>query len=150
MIESILLGIPIPSIFVSQRSDGVWDVVDGLQRLATIFEFVGLLKDESGVLLPPSRLLGTPYLPALADKAWDDSDASKSFSQAQRIAFKREKLDIKIIKKESDKSTKYELFQRLNTLGSSLSQQEVRNCLLIMLNSDFFLWLSDLAKNSHS
>ena len=36
LIESILLGIPIPPIFVSQRPDGVWDVVDGLQRLSTI------------------------------------------------------------------------------------------------------------------
>ena len=31
------LGIPLPSIFVSQREDGVWDVIDGLQRLSTIF-----------------------------------------------------------------------------------------------------------------
>lgn len=38
-IESIFLGIPIPSIFVSQRQDGVWDLVDGLQRLSTIFSF---------------------------------------------------------------------------------------------------------------
>ena len=43
-IESILLGIPIPPIFVSQRDDGVWDVVDGVQRLSTIYEFTGLLK----------------------------------------------------------------------------------------------------------
>ena len=40
LIESIMLGIPIPSIFVSQREDGVWDVIDGLQRLSTIFELV--------------------------------------------------------------------------------------------------------------
>jgi hypothetical protein len=38
LIESILLGIPIPPIFVSQRSDGVWDVIDGVQRLSTILE----------------------------------------------------------------------------------------------------------------
>ena len=38
-IESLLLGIPIPSIFVYQRQDGVWDVIDGVQRLSTIFEF---------------------------------------------------------------------------------------------------------------
>jgi hypothetical protein len=38
LIESILLGIPIPSIFVSQRDDGVWDVIDGVQRLSTIFD----------------------------------------------------------------------------------------------------------------
>jgi hypothetical protein len=48
LIESLLLGIPVPQIFVAQRSDGIWDVVDGLQRLSTIFEFAGILKNESG------------------------------------------------------------------------------------------------------
>ena len=48
LIESILLDIPIPSIFVSQRDDGVWDVIDGLRRLSTIFELVGELTDEAG------------------------------------------------------------------------------------------------------
>src|SRR5262245_44345930 len=48
LIESILLGIPIPPIFVAQRKDGVWDVVDGVQRLSTILEFVGQLKDKAG------------------------------------------------------------------------------------------------------
>lgn len=47
LIESILLGIPLPPIFVSQRQDGVWDVVDGLQRLSTIFQFLGILKDHT-------------------------------------------------------------------------------------------------------
>jgi len=51
LIESILLGIPIPSIFVSQRDDGVWDVVDGLQRLSTIFEFMGILRNENNLLI---------------------------------------------------------------------------------------------------
>ena len=40
LIESILLGIPIPSIFVAQRDDGVWDLVDGLQRISTILNFM--------------------------------------------------------------------------------------------------------------
>ena len=34
LIESILLGIPIPSIFVSQREDGIWDVIDALRQLS--------------------------------------------------------------------------------------------------------------------
>src|SRR5680860_1286658 len=51
LIESILLGIPVPSIFVSQREDGVWDVVDGLQRLSTIFEFIGVLRDDQDELV---------------------------------------------------------------------------------------------------
>src|SRR6476659_2651337 len=53
LIESILLGIPLPPIFVAQRSDGVWDVVDGVQRLSTILQFVGMLKDEEGEIIPP-------------------------------------------------------------------------------------------------
>jgi uncharacterized protein with ParB-like and HNH nuclease domain len=52
LIESVLLGIPLPSVFVFQRKDGVWDVIDGVQRLSTIFQFLGILKDPAGNLLP--------------------------------------------------------------------------------------------------
>lgn len=150
LIESIMLGIPIPSVFVSQRDDGVWDVVDGLQRLSTIFEFVGILKDEQGNDVAPSKLTSTAYLPGLNNKVWENSDdAPNSFTSAQRITFKREKIDVKIVKKESDTTIKYELFQRLNTLGSKLSDQEVRNCLLIMINRDFYNWLKELADDQH-
>jgi hypothetical protein len=145
LIESIFLGIPIPSVFVSQRDDGVWDVVDGLQRLSTIFEFMGLLKDEKGDLLPKSQLVATEYLPSLAGKLWEDENQDNDIGNALRMEFKRVKLDIKIVKKQSDKNVKYELFQRINTLGTSLSDQEVRNCLLIMVNKDFYIWIKDLA-----
>src|SRR5258706_4800186 len=53
LIESIFLTIPVPPIFVAQRKDGIWDVVDGLQRLSTIFELAGILRDEKDNLLPP-------------------------------------------------------------------------------------------------
>src|SRR6266699_3080952 len=55
LIESLLLGIPIPQIFVAQRPDGVWDVVDGLQRLSTIFEFenlAGRAEEEAAAAYP--------------------------------------------------------------------------------------------------
>lgn len=145
LIESILLGIPIPSMFVAQREDGIWDVIDGLQRLSTIFEFVGELRDESGTKLPPLKLIGTNYLPSLDGKVWDNENELISLTHAQRLAFKRQKLDIKIIKKESDTDTKYELFQRLNTGGTSLTDQEIRNCVLLMVDKQFFIWLKELA-----
>lgn len=146
-IESILLGIPIPSIFVSQRDDGVWDVVDGVQRLSTIFEFTGILKDRHGEIAPPTQLIATDYLPGLEDMVWQDDDhPDSSFSNALRIDFKRQKLDIKIVKKESDENTKYDLFERLNTLGSKLADQEVRNCLLVMINPSLYRWLEELAE----
>jgi hypothetical protein len=144
-IESILLGIPIPSIFVSQREDGVWDVVDGVQRLSTIFQFTGILRDKDGTTQPRSVLVGTGYLPCLEGMLWqDDENPEGAFPNSLRLFFKRQKLDLKIIKKESDEDAKYDLFERLNTLGSKLSDQEVRNCLLVMINSDMYRWLEEL------
>lgn len=146
LIESILLGIPLPSIFIAQRKDGVWDVVDGLQRISTILSFMGKLEDKEGNVLPPLSLIATKYLPALKGKAWDNSkDKDNEIDVEIKRVFKREKLDIKIIKRESENDTKFELFQRLNTGGSRLSDQEVRNCMLLMLNPDAFNWLKDLA-----
>lgn len=146
LIESIVLGIPIPSIFISQREDGIWDVVDGQQRLSTIFEFAGLLKDEAGQPIPPSKLVKTSYLPSLEGMMWEnDGNTVLSFDSALRLSFKREKIDIKIVKKESDDNIKFELFQRLNTLGSKLSDQEVRNCLLVMINQEFYRWIKKLS-----
>jgi len=144
-IESILLGIPIPSIFVSQRDSGIWDVIDGLQRLSTILEFVGILEKSDEDKPKPSKLKGTDFLPSLEGKMWDNpTDPANSLTSEQRINFKREKLDIKIIKKSDDIDAKYELFQRLNSGGSKLSDQEIRNCLLIMVDNDFYKWISDL------
>lgn len=145
LIESILLGIPLPPIFVSQRNDGVWDVVDGLQRLSTIFQFLGILKDENGGLESPLVLEGTKYLPALANYQWnDEGDEEYSIPNSLKLLFKRSKISASIVLKESDESAKYDLFQRLNTGGSELSPQEVRNCLLLMINKPFFDWLKAL------
>ena len=146
LIESILLGIPIPPIFVSQRKDGIWDVVDGLQRLSTLYEFFGILKDENGNIKPPLVLEKTKYLPSLEGKKWNDpDDVQNSFDQEQRLLIKRSKLSVSIILRESDDKAKFELFQRLNTGGSDLTPQEVRNCILVMINKDSFLWLKGLA-----
>jgi hypothetical protein len=145
-IESILLGIPIPSIFVAQRADGVWDVVDGVQRLSTIFQFTGILRDGAGQTYRPLTLTGTDYLPDLKGMVWqDEAHPDNSFVNSLRLDFKRAKLDLKIIKKESDENTKYDLFMRLNSLGSRLSDQELRNCLLVMINPGLFRWLEELS-----
>ena len=151
-IESILLGIPIPPIFVSQRNDGVWDVVDGLQRLSTIYEFVGLLKKEDPEEELEEKeksmvaLEKTTYLPSLKGKKWDDSnDKDNSLTQAQRLLIKRAKIAVNIVEKESDEMIKYELFQRLNTGGSVATPQEVRNCILLMLNKELYNLMRSLA-----
>jgi len=146
LIESIFLGIPIPPIFVAQRPDGVWDVVDGLQRLSTIFQFVGILKDEGGKVIPPLVLEPTKYLPSLGGYRWDDVDnPTLSLGTPQRLLIKRSKIDASIILKESDEKAKYELFQRLNTGGSPLSDQEVRNSIMVMMNRDLYRWMKNLS-----
>ena len=146
-IESILLGIPIPPIFVSQRDDGVWDVVDGVQRLSTIYEFVGILKTENGEQDKSTvALQKTTYLPSLEGKKWDDpNDKENSLTQTQRLLIKRAKIAVNIVEKESDEMVKYELFQRLNTGGAIATPQEVRNCILLMLNKDFYELMRSLA-----
>lgn len=146
LIESILLGIPIPPIFVSQRPDGVWDVVDGLQRLSTIFQFIGILKDEDGKTVEPLILQSTKYLPSLGGKRWgNEEDPHNSLPAEARLLIKRSKIQASIILRESDETTKFDLFQRLNTGGSELSPQEVRNCILVMLNRTLYWWLRELA-----
>jgi len=146
-IESILLGIPIPPIFVSQRDDGVWDVVDGVQRLSTIYEFTGLLKkDEQGENTQSVALQKTTYLPSLEGKKWDDpNDEDHSLTQTQRLLIRRAKIAVNIVQKESDAMIKYELFQRLNTGGTVATQQEIRNCILLMLNRSLHELMQKLA-----
>jgi len=150
LIESILLGIPIPQIFVAQRPDGVWDVVDGVQRLSTIFQFVGVLCDEDGRLVTPLTLEATDYLPSMSAMRWEDIERpDRSLTPAQRLIIKRSKIDVSIILKESDEASKYELFQRLNSGGSQLSDQELRNSIIVMLNKDFYRWMKELSDDSN-
>lgn len=147
LIESLLLNIPIPPVFVSQRPDGVWDVVDGLQRLSSIFQFVGICRDENDKEMPPLILEGTKLLPNLKGKKYNDEDAKVSFTSAEQRYLKRAKISFNILLTESDQSSKYELFQRLNTGGTSLTDQEVRNCLMVMTNPEIFRRLSELSHN---
>jgi Protein of unknown function DUF262 len=150
LIESILLRIPVPAIFVAQATDGSWDVVDGVQRLGTIFEFLGILRQDSGDLRPPLRLSGTVLLPELEGYYFDSEDSTaKSFSSPQRLDFRRSRLDLHIILKESTPSSKYELFERLNTGGSIASPQEVRNCVLVWINEPVFDWMLDLCEDAN-
>jgi hypothetical protein len=142
-IESILLGIPIPSLFVAQRADGKWDVIDGLQRLSTVFQLMGILRDQDGKKVPPLVLTATKYLPALEGCVWSTKQGSQPLSIAQQLLIKRSKLDIKIILRESDDAAKFELFQRLNTGGSPLSDQEIRNAMLVAGNPQFYRWLQE-------
>lgn len=142
-VESLMLGIPIPPIFVYQDENGVWELIDGLQRLSTVLQLTGDLKGERAEQLGPLVLNGTRFLPSLNGKRWKESQpgANDGLGQALQIEMKRARVRVEILKADSDVTAKFELFQRLNTGGAGLSEQEVRNSMAVALNRDFFDWL---------
>lgn len=140
LIESILLGLPIPSIFVSQQPDGTWELIDGLQRISTILKFMGELRNDSnGEFVPAEPLTRTKYLPSLEGIEWNSSLAN-----ALKIDFKRSRIEVQILQRDSDKDAKYEMFDRLNSGGAVTSPQEIRSAILQMEDVGFFRWIDSL------
>jgi len=148
LVESLLLGIPIPPVFVSERQDAKWDVIDGLQRLSTILELMGELRNAEGELMPPLQLTRTHYLPGLEGLYWIHEDDDKRLPVSSQIKIKRARLDVNIVRSTSEQDVKYEVFQRLNTGGAQATDQEVRNCLLVMTNLEYFQWVKALAEKT--
>lgn len=117
LIESILLGLPLPSIYLSQYKDGRLTVVDGLQRITTIKKFL-----ENDLVL--SNL---EYLKECNGYRYKDLEGILSnlrlrrFGQTQIMCF--------VIDYRSPSQLKFDLFRRLNTGGKPLNNQEIRNCL---------------------
>ena len=117
LIESILLGLPLPSIYLSQYEDGRLTVVDGLQRLSTIRAFL------NGEL----KLTNLEYLTECNGYYFNGLDNVLSplrlrrFTQTQIMCF--------VIDYRSPSKLKFDLFRRLNTGGKPLNNQEIRNCL---------------------
>lgn len=150
-VESLLLGIPVPPIFVFQDEDGVWELIDGLQRVSTVLQLTGDLSGERSEELGILVLNGTRFLPSLNGKRWTSSGdaAGDGLGSKLQIEIKRARIRVEILKSESADSAKYELFQRLNTGGVGLSEQEVRNSIAVSLNKGFYDWLITLSNNSN-
>lgn len=145
LIESILLSIPIPPIFVAEDEDGVWELVDGLQRVSTFISFFGELEGSSLVSV-------NNYTDSDIEEAGEDSFEEingESYNKwvlragnlirnlegftidtlpaGLKINLKRAVCRVEILRGESTNSMKYELFKRLNSGGSKLTPQEIRN-----------------------
>lgn len=86
LIESILIGIPVPEIFVAQKEDNRWHVVDGVQRLSTLLQFAGALNGYDKLVLKSCK-----YIPSIEGCTWDTlpDDVTRGL--------KRSKLNISII-----------------------------------------------------
>ncbi len=118
LIESVLLRLPIPPIFLVENEDNVLELIDGLQRTSSVLQFL----DHNAIQQPELVLEGCDILKALNGVKFDD------LSTSLKLKIKRTPIRAIIIKKSGDQFVKYEMFKRLNTGGSLLSAQEIRNC----------------------
>ena len=142
LIESILLELPIPQIFVIENTNGVFELIDGLQRVCSVIQFI----DPAKLKLSPLTLTGCDLIKDLNGKRFD------KLPLTLRLRIKRSSLRAIVIKKQSKSFLRYEMFKRLNTGGAILSPQEIRNCSSRMLGEEgvtFYSFLKDKAQTNH-
>jgi hypothetical protein len=119
LIESAILQIPLPIIYLSEEKDGKEYVIDGQQRLTSFFSFVdGAFPDAK-----PFKLSGLNVLPELNGKKF--SELTETLQDKVRYY----KIRAITFQKDSSENLKFEIFERLNTGSVQLNDQELRNCL---------------------
>ena len=124
LIESVLLDIPLPIIYLSQEQDGKEYVIDGQQRLTSFFSFIdGTLPDPQLPFGKEFRLAGLNVFTELSGKYFKDLPEELQ----EKILYY--KIRTITFRKESDQELKFEVFERLNTGSVSLNDQELRNCI---------------------
>ncbi|QYX32317.1 DUF262 domain-containing protein [Sphaerospermopsis torques-reginae] len=142
-IESILLGIPIPPIFVAEDSEGVWELVDGLQRISTVLSFFGVLKSEDEGIRKNNNWMLTAGEKVESLEGFTYETIPNKF----RLNLKRANCRVEILRTNSNYDMRFELFNRLNTGGSPLTTQEIRNCIYRDISPKFNDFLKELAAN---
>lgn len=133
LIESLFLGIPVPSLFMATNQDASWEVVDGLQRITTILNFIGdkQLLSQQKIAIRPLVLAGLEKLDSMNGLSFSDLPKSMQFMLQTRP------IRVTVLNDRSDFSVRYDLFERLNTGGITLHEQEIRNCIFIGEFNDF-------------
>lgn len=125
LIESVFLGIPIPSLFMATNEDATWEVIDGLQRLTTMIKFAGTEKQDA------LSLKGLGKIPSLNGAQFDDLPTNI------KLTFLTRPIRITVLNDQSDHQVRFDLFERLNTGGIVLHEQEIRNCVFQGAFNDF-------------
>lgn len=142
-IESLLLNIPTPPIFLAEKANGSFEVIDGLQRFSTVIKFfceeipaevmnvsiVGVAEENN--LSIPSVLSSAPILKGLENLT--RSTMPDTLLRTLRYA----RVQVVLLKKESSPLAKFNVFTRLNRSGTTLSNQEIRNCSARLTESPF-------------
>ncbi|GHN03005.1 hypothetical protein WSM22_44940 [Cytophagales bacterium WSM2-2] len=144
-IESLLLEMPVPPIYVVEEDEGKYLLIDGLQRISSYLHFRGKL-DAPHLETPVKTgdkltLTDCDIVKELNGKTFDD------LGTALQIRLKRAFVRVEVVRKGSDSHFKYHMFKRLNTGGEILSQQQVRNCTIRLLNPAFIDFINELSKN---
>lgn len=148
-IDSILLGLPVPSIFLAKTDDEKRLIVDGYQRIMTVYDYVkrGIFGgDGKSFSLSNSDIINTRWRGKTFQELQPEEQRKIRNSPIHAIVFEQ--------KEPKDDTGMYQIFERINTSGRSLKPQEIRNCvyhgkfnkLLLELNK-YEAW-RDLFKNS--
>lgn len=143
-IESLLLELPVPPIFVIEEDDGRYQLIDGLQRISSYLHLRGkLVAPHLDVPVQEGDKL------VLTDCDIVSELNGLTFEQlpsALQIRLKRAFIRVEVIRKDTDPTFRYHMFKRLNTGGAGLSPQQIRNCAVRMLSNQFPDFIVRLSK----
>lgn len=136
LIESLLLDIPIPVVYVAEEANQTYSVVDGQQRITSIHSFInGKFPDGRDFTLS-----GLQVLKEINGKLF------RQLSEEQQEAILNATLRLIVIDHDSDPDVKFEVFERLNLGAEKLNDQELRNS---VYRGKYNELLRDLAPNPH-
>lgn len=142
LIESVLLGIPVPNLFMATNRDSSWEVIDGLQRLTTIINFVGddAIIKRSNHNCVKLKLHGLEKLSGINGLFFEE------LPKSIQLMFMTRPIRVTVLNDRSDFEVRYDLFERLNTGGVTLHPQEIRNCIYLGRFKDL---ISECSRNEH-
>jgi hypothetical protein len=144
LVESLLLEMPVPPIYVVEEADGKYTLIDGLQRISSYLHLRGELaaphRDPPIALGDKLRLVDCDIVADLNGKTFDD------LGTALQIRLKRAFVRVEVVRKGSDSKFKYHMFKRLNMGGQTLSNQQLRNCTIRLLDPKFNDFIIELSR----
>lgn len=125
-IESVSLNIPVPVVYLAEEADGSFSVIDGQQRLTSLFRF---LKPADISSLGANSEVGDLVLSGLRIRPDLNNKRYSDLSRVDKSTIAKRPIRCIVVLNESDSTLKFEVFERLNTGSLSLTDQEVRNCI---------------------
>lgn len=123
LIESLMLRIPIPTFYFDASDDCKWKVIDGLQRLSAFENYLVGVKDERTGQRRKKKFKGLQYLKDFNDMTFDELPRQYT----RRI--KEAPVTVYVVEKGTPEVVVYNIFQRINTGGLRLEDQEIRQAL---------------------